>query len=300
MKKQNIDIQALYQSGLNLMQLKQYDEAFVLFLQVDELLFSPFTEDEQGALKYFYYDFGRLYKLKGQHANAIKAFKQGIRCNDSLSPLFYQEIGKIFAFNRQFDEAIHYFKKTLERDSENEHAYYFCGIAYYSKQDYKKALVYISEALRWDDQFTTAYLYRFYIYKHLDDVKNVLLDFMHYQRLNPQTHVLVHEVCSILNGMKASKKAVSKKLIFDVVKILPHGEAQKYLKQCLDQKTELGKIMEAWEFPYFFGDDIVSQISTYLNQIAPPSLKIEPHPEPLMNPGKEEIEDIELELYPKH
>ncbi|MEN6620770.1 MAG: tetratricopeptide repeat protein [Smithella sp.] len=126
--------------GIALIQVKQYNSAAKELLEAEK--YNP--DDPR-----IYYFLGMAFHRKGMRGKAIEEFKRAIRLKEDYSEA-HNYLGTLYSDMALWDQAIEEFDKALANpvyDTPSK-ALYNAGWAYYSKKDYKNALIRYQEALR--------------------------------------------------------------------------------------------------------------------------------------------------------
>lgn len=104
-----------------------------------------------------------------------------------LSPARLRAEGDAAFSNREYDKAIKYFTRLIDAEPTKHINFHKRALTYLVKNSYWKAVRDWSKALKLDDSFATAYLYRGKTYKKLGKCTKALTDLTKAQSLKPAT-----------------------------------------------------------------------------------------------------------------
>lgn len=126
--------------GISLIQIKQYNSATKELFEAEK--YSP----DDHRIHYF---LGMAYHGKGMRDKAIEEFKEAISLKEDYSEA-HNYLGTIYSDMGLWDLAIEEFDLALANEIYDTpaKALYNAGWAYYSKKDYKSALIKYQEALQ--------------------------------------------------------------------------------------------------------------------------------------------------------
>jgi tetratricopeptide (TPR) repeat protein len=79
------------------------------------------------------------YKIK-DYANSAKASQKAISFNKKDYSLYGNYADALF-MNKQYDSALYYYKICIDNSIVNDYTYNFIGVSYFSKQDFKSAIL---------------------------------------------------------------------------------------------------------------------------------------------------------------
>ena len=143
---------------------KQYDKAIIEIQKAIEL--SP-----NSAQSYFIY--GTVLRFSGRNDEAIPILKKAIRLNP-VTPLEYLDmLAWAYFHNEQYEEAIPYWNRIIERNPDHLFAYIGLTGAYQMSGDENKAREYAAEVLRIKPTYSMAMVKKLTI-KSIERKKRVL------------------------------------------------------------------------------------------------------------------------------
>jgi len=177
-------------------------------------------------------------------------------------PDAYLELGYLYYENKQFDIALYNYEIAKKHGCKQYHYYNNLGIIYkdteYSKNDYKKALAYMSKAIECNSVYTCSYFNRALVYYDLKDYKKSVEDFTKTIELDEDFYEVYQNRCQSyyeLYKLETDKQSEYKKLIIhdlEEAKHLLENEEQLILdedklkdindtRECLNKiRTDLG------------------------------------------------------------
>ena len=107
-----------------------------------------------------FYNLGVVYSEMGLYNKAIQAYKQAIKLNP-LEPETHYNLGLTYKNKHFYKQAIDEFKKTIELRPNDYKPYLNIGVIFlYHLKDKKKALYYLSQALKLNPQQPQAFKIR--------------------------------------------------------------------------------------------------------------------------------------------
>ncbi len=212
--------------GLSFIELQQYNNALKDLLQAEK--YYP------GDPKVHYY-LGMVYHDKGMKEKAVTEFQQAISLQEDYSEA-HNYLGTLYSVDGLWDKAIAEFDKALANPLYDtpEVPLYNEGWAYYSKKDYKNALVKYQEAI--DRQPRTVQLPQ--IEKNIGliyyDQSNVVEAIVHFKKAVEMNSYL-YDAHFYLGQcyLKIKDRANAKKSFLAVVKIAPQSAYGKKAKEYL-------------------------------------------------------------------
>lgn len=111
-----------------------------------------------------------------QDTNAIHYFEKALQLDSNLTNV-YLELANIYFKIKNYDQAIKYYKVVTERDSEIEFAHRFLGYAYYQIKNYEEAYKTLLKATSLNDTILMTHYFLAQIYKNLDSIKQAINEY---------------------------------------------------------------------------------------------------------------------------
>lgn len=107
---------------------------------------------------YLHYDLALTYDMKGMLDKTEYHLKEAIRLKPEYSDA-YNYLGFVYFGDGKVDEAITYYHKALENElyMNPQDAHNNLGLAYLSREEYRKAALHLEEAVRLVPDFAAAY-----------------------------------------------------------------------------------------------------------------------------------------------
>jgi tetratricopeptide (TPR) repeat protein len=142
----------------------------------------------------------------------------------------YAMAGSIYADEkREYDEAIEYFKKAIELDSQGVSAYNNLGNAYYNKKEYDRAIDYFKKAIELDPKNKYAYTLLGYVYSDKDQYDKAIECYKKLIEICPKSawiySDLGHAYSKLGNKVKAKEYFETSKRLSRRAKIFHKGKA---------------------------------------------------------------------------
>jgi len=139
--------QEYYDTGLDFLGKKMYDEAIAAYQKAIEL-----NPQYTNAYRYL----GVAYRKKGMNDEAISAYKKAIELNPQYTEA-HNELGIAYYNKKMYDEAISAYKKATETNPQYVSAYSNLGLAYRKKGMNDEAIGAYKKAIEINPKYTLAH-----------------------------------------------------------------------------------------------------------------------------------------------
>ena len=100
------------------------------------------------------------YEIAEDYDNAIEYFEKAIEKDEEDSKPIYYKLGWLYNDNDRYDDAIKILLKAIEYDSEDSGYREELGYAYYQKEEYEFAITQLNKAISLDDASKLGYYYK--------------------------------------------------------------------------------------------------------------------------------------------
>jgi len=140
--------QEYYDTGLDFLAKKMYDEAIAAYQKAIEINPEYATAHYNLGLAYYY--------GKKMYDEAIGVYKEAIETNPEYSKA-YRYLGVAYRQKGMNDEAIGAYKKAIELSPQYTEAHNELGIAYYNKKMYDEAIGAYERAIETNPEYASAY-----------------------------------------------------------------------------------------------------------------------------------------------
>lgn len=166
-KQSTLTAETLFESGYELGENDQFDEALKVYTQVLKLK-SNFPE----AL----HNRGIIYGKKGRHTNAIQDFDEAIRIRTNYEAAYFNR-GIAHLIKGNTTQAISDLTAAIHLNANHEAAYFNRGMAYKAKNQIEKAISDFTEAIRIKPDYSIAYHQRGILKRKQNKVNEAIADF---------------------------------------------------------------------------------------------------------------------------
>ena len=117
------------------------------------------VSDSNGLVAGIYYNWGNLYRNKGEHDQAILHYTKAIEF-EPRNAMAYNNRGSVYGAKGEHDRAILDVTKAIEIDPRYAFSYYNRGRAYGAKGEHDRAILDFTKAIEIDPRFASAYYNR--------------------------------------------------------------------------------------------------------------------------------------------
>jgi Flp pilus assembly protein TadD len=158
---------------------------FKIFLILTILIGYATTEEIKETDPAALLDQGIAFAKKGQYDRAITYFSKALDKNPGFA-VAYHNRGSIYVIKGQYDKAISDFNKALEINPKNAEAYYMRGNAYADKKQYELAITDYNKVIEIDPMDFPAHFNRGIAYGSKKQYDKAISDFNKALELNPR------------------------------------------------------------------------------------------------------------------
>ena len=123
----------------------------------------------------YYIKYGNLLNRLGRVDEAITAYRKSIEINPDNSGA-YVNLGYIYQKLGNYDEESECLKKSVEINEDYE-VYINLAISYSKVKDYKNAIAFYDEAIKFDPNKAEAFLHKAYFYQSIKEIDKAILSF---------------------------------------------------------------------------------------------------------------------------
>ena len=164
----------------------------------------------------YYYKAGQLYESKNMSEQAMAYFKKTINLDSRYAPA-YASLGLLMFKGKQIQEAEKAIAVALKLDPENSESLYYYGRILRGKKDYAHALAALEKAARKQDIRIKCFLERGCCYVETGSLEKAIFEFS--------------------RAVKSSKQASDPEVLF----------SRYFLAECYEKQRNIDKAIEQWE-----------------------------------------------------
>ncbi len=139
--------QIAYYASLAAMKLEDYPSV---------LKYAPYAKDDKEVGKYAMEFVSTALKAEGDTAKWVTSLQEGVQKYPE-HPFFFGNLIDYYSNHKKFDEAMEFTDKMLAKDPNNAFNLYVKGYIYHNMEDYDNALAYYKKTIEADPTYAEAY-----------------------------------------------------------------------------------------------------------------------------------------------
>ncbi|MCX6166166.1 MAG: tetratricopeptide repeat protein, partial [Ignavibacteriae bacterium] len=180
-------------------ELKEFDNAIADYSKALEL---------DTSYAYIFFNRAQLYEEQTKYKKAIYDYLEYLKLAKNNLDFIYYHLG--ICYHRLDDEisAMRCYKKSLSINPDNADANFNIANMYYEKSYYEDAIEYYNKTLNSDSNYTEIYLWRGRSYFYLKNYDKAIIDLNKYVSINPDDFTGHHQRGILYFTIKEYKKAV--------------------------------------------------------------------------------------------
>ena len=158
-------------------------------------------------LDFYYLNIANCYRELNSFDNSLKFYSLALEKNNTNFEIYFNLAILYLSVHKNFDEAIRYFKKTIEIKKDHYLSYFFIGRCYNLKKDFNEAILFLKKSIEINPNNYKSYEELSYSYYEIKAFNECINSARNSLKLNPKSIKSYLREFSSLQSLGKSKEA---------------------------------------------------------------------------------------------